>query len=228
MKPFPFNLFAIAVGACSFGASAAPTATDTLLSQAPVFQLLLDNSGSSPATVENFVVTTLPIIEERLRRLPIGSLVLVNSVGDASLAPLKLPQMRIAKRIAPGSGTIDQVVLTVKQAVMSFPKRTHGQEHGQTHMVGGLFDASQNINPEATTPNEIVVLSDLIEFSDMANCYADDQCKLGSPAFSLKNTKITVLGVGMGLSSKHEIALFQEWRRFLDKTGAQYVLKKTF
>ena len=123
---------------------------------------------------------------------------------------------------------MEEVVQGLRAIVLGFPKRVQGEEHGQSHLVGGLFDASKNINTKATQPNVIVMLSDLIEFSPIANCYKNRSCPLPSPTFRLDNTNFVALGVGQGLPSNHEMTIFASWEKFLGQTKASYELKKTF
>lgn len=215
-------LFAMLPSAGSYAAT-----TKELLEAAPVFQLLLDNSGSSPATDETFVSNAWPIIEEKLLSMPMGSVVIVNSVGNASIAPMAR-RVRIQKIVTSEGAPIEDIARGLKTLVLGFPKQVRGQEHGQSHLVGGLFDASKNINTKAAKPNVIVMLSDLIEFSPIANCYKNSACPLPTPTFKLDNTDVLVLGVGRGLPSNHEMAIFSAWEKFLGRVGAVYTLKKTF
>ena len=203
------------------------TTTKDLIDKAPVFQLLLDNSGSSPATNQSFVNSAWPVIESKLRSMPMGTVVIINTVGDASLAPLT-NRTRIQK-VSTGEGaSVEELVQTLKSIVLSFPKRVQGEEHGQSHMIGGFFDASKNLNKNASTRNVILILSDLIEFSPLANCYQNKACPLPMPVFKLENTELIALGVGRGLPSDREMAIFSAWEKFLSQTGAVFDLRKTF
>jgi hypothetical protein len=210
------------------GASAAPSmSTAEILAKAPVFQLLLDNSGSSPATDADFVNTAWPVIEGRLRSMPMGTVIIVNSVGDASLAPLSM-RTRIQKLSSGEGAPLEDIVQVAKSIVLGFPKRVQATAHGQSHLVGAIFDASKNINQQSTTRNVIIVLSDLVEFSPLANCHRNRTCPLPKPSFQLGNTDLLALGVGRGLPSDREMAIFAAWEKFLDQAGARHSLKKTF
>lgn len=216
------QLLASLVGSVALAAS-----TQEILRKAPVFQLLLDNSGSSPATDANFVASAWPVVEGRLRAMPIGTVVIVNSVGDASLSPMTL-RTRIQKVASSEGAPLDDIVRRVKSIMLGFPSRVQSAAHSQSHLVGGIFDASKNTNREAAGENVIVVLSDLVEFSPLANCYRVKSCPLPRPTFKLENTEIVALGVGRGLPSDREIAVFAAWEKFFDQAGARYSLKKTF
>lgn len=209
------------------GATAHAATTAELLKNAPVFQLILDISGSSPATDDGFVKSAWPVVEGRLKMMPIGTTVIINTVGDASLTPLTM-RTRIQQRQTTEGAPIDQVVLSIKNIVLSFPARMQSSAHGQTHMVGGFFDASRNLNKTSSTKNVILVLSDLIEYSPIANCYKEKACTLPKPKFNLEGTEVLVLGVGRGLPSDREMALFASWEQFFQQTGANFELKKTF
>lgn len=202
-------------------------ATSEVLAKAPVFQLLLDNSGSSPATDPNFMRSAWPLVEGRIRAMPLGTVVIVNTVGDASLPPLTL-RTRLQKRADAEGAAVEEVVQSIRAVVLGFPKRVLAGAHGQSHLVGGVFDASKNINRSASGPNVIVMLSDLIEYSPLANCYKVKACPLPKPTFQLENTEVLALGVGRNLASDREMAVFSAWEKFLDQTGATYSLKKTF
>ncbi len=212
-------------GFCATPTLAATTAD--LLATAPVFQLILDNSGSSPATDAGFVTSAWPIVEGWLRKMPLGTVIIVNSVGDASLTPMTM-RTRIQQRQTAEGAPLDQIIPAIKNIVLGFPKRIQGAAHGQTHMVGGIFDASRNINKSASTKNVILLLSDLIEFSPIANCYKEKGCTLPKPKFNLEGTEVLALGVGRGLPSDREMALFGSWEQFFTQTGATFELKKTF
>lgn len=202
--------------------------TQEMIESAPVLQVLLDNSGSSPATNEEFVASAWPVIEGQLRAMPMGTVIIVNSVGDASLAPLQ-KRTRIQKTASAEGAPIDDIIRGLKSIVLGFPTKTKGAEHGQSHLIGGLFDASRNINSRASQPNVIFMLSDLVEYSPLANCYRNRSCPLPTPTFSLENTSVTVLGVGRGLPSNHEMAVFSAWDKFLKTANASSItLKKTF
>jgi hypothetical protein len=217
---------AAVLGIASLHASATEqvmTGKDAIAS-AGTLVIMLDNSGSSPATDKNFVSAAWPTIEKSIRAMELGSKVIVVSVGDASLKPLNL-NVRIQSRDTQEGKSIDRVVSAVKTVVLGFPDATKGQEHGNTQVIGGFFDASRVIN-RSSDKNRIVALSDLIEFSPLANCYKG--CKLPAPKFDLPGTSVIVLGVGHGLNSDKEMALFSEWDKFFGKTGATAELKKTF
>jgi hypothetical protein len=204
--------------------SSGMAAGNDALDKAGVLVIMLDNSGSSPSTDKSFVEAAWPTVEKALRAMDMGSTVILVSVGDARLKPMNM-SVRIQARDNNEGKSIDRVVAAVKQVVLGFPAQTQGQEHGNSQIIGGFFDASHVINRKSTN-NRIVALTDLIENSPLANCYIN--CKLPTPTFDLVGTSVTVLGVGRGLHSNKEMAVFASWEKFFTKTGANFDLKKTF
>lgn len=205
--------------------SVLPPSTAEILAQAPVFQLLLDASGSSPATDTQFMAAASVRVAAKIKAMPLGTKVIIVSFGDASKTPINVSTRLQAKPSREGS-TPDAVARQVTELLLKFPRRA--PMDGETHAIGALYDASTNINRNARHENVVMVLSDLIENSGpmMANCYQD--CRLPKPTFSLPNTNVEVLGAGRGLPSNREIALHTSWAGFLEKTGAKYSLKRTF
>lgn len=207
-----------------FGNFACAQTTAEIFAKAPTFQLILDASGSSPATEKATLNSLWQSIEEKLRGMPLGSRVLVQSFGDSTARPMSI-EVRIQAKKTPTGDTINGVIKDIKGFVLSFPDRIAQQ--GETHAIGAFFDASKNINIRAESGNTIVMVSDLIENSQLGNCYKDTVCHLpNKPQFMLKDVDVLVLGVGRGLGSKEEMALHKSWDSFLQKTGAKVVLKR--
>ena len=197
--------------------------TAEILAKAPTFQLILDASGSSPATEKASLASYWPAIEQKMRAMPLGSKVIVQTFGDTSARPLSI-EVRVQTKKTPTGDTIDGLVRDIKGFVLSFPDNISPQP--TTHAVGAFFDASKNVNPDAVG-NTIVMVSDLIENSPFGNCYTDLKCRLPEkPPFTLQQVDVLVLGVGRGRSSKEEIAIHQSWASFLQKAGARAVLKR--
>lgn len=204
----------------SQSASAQAPSTAQLIAAAPVLQILLDNSGSSPATDEQIIARAWPLIESKVRAMPPASIVIVHTVGTAELPPISL-RLRIQQRRTSEGGTMNDVVQAIRTAVLSFPAKIKAgtvAQHGTSNLIAGLFDASRAINP-ASDSNVIIFISDLIENSSLANCYTSFPCKLPKPEFSLPGTELIVLGVGWGLPANKEIALVKSWEQYLGKLG---------
>jgi len=211
-----------------------PATSAELIAKAPVLQVLLDNSGSSPATDQASIDRAWPIIEKEIRALPIAGKVLVFTVGDAS-APYSSAAFRIQKRMSNNNGEIggpvDSIVEEVREIVTKFPTNLGHKTiatHGNSQLVKGLYDAAKLINLKSDL-NVIIFVSDLIEFSPLANCYKQFPCKLPAPTFKLTGTKVTVLGVGMGFNSDRQLALNKSWETFFTQaatTGPVQLLLK--
>jgi hypothetical protein len=77
-------------------ADGVPRPTQEILATAPTFQILLDNSRSSPAKDAAFIASVLPMIDQKLRAMPVGTSVIVNSNSRKSLKPRHDREFRIA------------------------------------------------------------------------------------------------------------------------------------
>ena len=97
-----------------------PATSAEMIARAPVLQVLLDNSGSSPATDQASIDRAWPIIEKEIRVLPMAGKVLVFTVGDAS-ATYSSAAFRIQKRTSSNNGEIggpvDLIVDEVREIV---------------------------------------------------------------------------------------------------------------
>ena len=201
-------------------AEGVPQTTQEVLATAPTFQLLLDNSRSSPATDATFMASVLPMIEQKLRTMPVGTSIIVTTVGDASQRPLRW-YTRIQVRKTNSGAPAGDIIRGLHQLLLEFPKHMAGHEHPASHIIGGLFDAARNLNPQAQN-NEIVLISDLIEQSSLADCSrAKPACRLPAPQFKLEGATVSVYGAGMGLPSDRAIALAKVWETWFQKTGVR-------
>lgn len=201
--------------------------TAAMLEAAPTFQLIIDVSPSPGINIE-FLRSTWPGVEQRLRSMPLGSSIIVQSAGAASLHPLVF-RSRIQVRHTSEGDTMDSIVRGVRELLFSFPERFKDNPHQQSELIGAFFDASRNINQKTSgNLNVIVAVSDLIENSSLLSFPAcwnkkSKSCTLPAPNFSLHNSAVYVWGVGQGLSSDHAMKLTKNWEVFLKKTGATVV-----
>lgn len=198
--------------------AAAPSAnpsTQELLSKAGTFQILLDVSGSSPATDEKTMKEIAPKIVAKLRDMPMGTTVIVNGVGDARTKPLVWVK-RLQARVTPEGAPMDDLARGLQQLLISFPRQIAHSQQNYSELIGGFFDAAKNLNPRAEV-NRIMVVSDLVEHSPTADCFYANRCKLSDPKFSLRNAEVVVYGVGMGLSAERAMALSRLWEQYLSK-----------
>jgi hypothetical protein len=201
--------------------------TVEILAHAPVFQLLIDVSGGSPALNPDYLGFVLPQIQKRLEDMPLGTTVVVSSFGDAALPPLMFRSRLQAKHTSEGD-TPEHVARDLRELVLSFPERMHGKEQKRSELVGGFFDSAQAINPKAHG-NVILAISDLVENSPLARCDNEKAkpCKLPPPVFHLPpDTTVCVYGVGQGLHSDRAALLTQQWAVFFKKAGIGAVLRR--
>jgi hypothetical protein len=211
----------------AFGLPARAQSTEELCRSAPVLQILIDASGSSPARDPGFISAVEPLVEKRLRSMPVCSQILIVSVGDASVMPIML-RTRIQMRTTRDGATIDEIVRGVQRFLHGLPDHIKAHEQARSELIGGFADASRNVNSNARLPNQIIVLSDLIENSTLANCEMRT-CRLpDNPKLSLTNAVITVYGAGLGLPSSRAIALTKAWEVYLTRAGAVADLHRTF
>jgi von Willebrand factor type A domain len=206
------------------------TKSEELLAKAPVLAILLDNSGSSPATQVEFIKEAVKLVDAKVRTQPLGTMVRIFTVGTAEAASMTFSTRILAKVTAEGA-TIELVAQKVREIVMGFPARIKNgeiQEHGTSHLVAGLFDAERILNRKAAK-NTVIFLTDGVENSSLANCYKDAQCRLPKPQFDLTNTEVVMLGVGAGLPSNQEMAVIKSWENLLKLAKADpVVVRKIF
>jgi hypothetical protein len=202
----------------AFGTSVAQSvnpSTQELLNKAGTFQILLDVSGSSPATDEKTMRAIAPKIIAKLREMPIGTKVSVTGVGDARTMPLVWVK-RVQARVTPEGAPMEDLARGLQQLLIGFPKRIEHSQQNYSELVGGFFDASKNLNPRAEI-NRVLVVSDLLEHTQSVNCFYATRCKLPDPKFSLRNAEVIVYGVGMGLPSDRAMSLERLWADYLSK-----------
>jgi len=194
---------------------------------APVFQLLLDVSGSSPLADRQYLAAVIPVIDERIRALPMCSSVLIVTVGDARTVP-SMPRLKVLARTVPGKGaTRDEIARDVQQLLASMPDHIAKKPDSRSELVTAFADASRNTNPQAKAPNQVVMLSDGVEYSSLANC-GTGRCRFPAPRFSLAGTTVAIYGVGLGLSGERAMALTNTWEKFFAKAGVKADLRRTF
>jgi hypothetical protein len=207
-------------------AAEAPRTAQEIVTAAPIFQLLLDASQGSPALNADLMHSAMPLIAQKLRVMPMGTTIIVNSIGNAVLPVLQW-RVRIQARKTKDGAPVEDIIHGLQGLLAAFPKQLTGQEHQESHLIGGLFDAAHNINPQSPL-NTIAMISDMIENSPLARC-GGKGCKLPAPQFKLEGVEVNVYGIGTGLPSDSAIALTQAWEGFFKKTGVKKLqLQRTF
>lgn len=196
------------------------------LENAPVFELLLDKSEGSPATDADFLSAAWPSIEKKLRAMPLGSTVIVSSVGDSANLPM-IWRTRLQAKATKDGAPMEMMVRGMKEVVLTFPARIKGKEDQKSHLIAGLFEASRNMNPQANPRNVIVFVSDMVEFSPLANCVPPRPCKLPKANFRLDNTDLQIIGSAKHLQPAQAMAIIKAWEVFLRGAGVDLKLYQT-
>jgi hypothetical protein len=195
---------------------------------APVFQLLLDVSGSSPLADPQYLAAVIPIMTERIRALPMCSTVLIVTVGDARVVP-SMPRAIVLARPVPGKGTTrDEIARGVRQLLLTMPERIAKGPQERSELIAAFADAARNTNLQAKEPNQIVMLSDGVESSNLADCEKKARCRFPPPSFALAGTSVAIYGVGLGLTGERAMALTNDWEKFFAKAGVKADLRRTF
>src|SRR6185437_8663668 len=108
----------------------------------PVFQLLLDVSGSSPLADQQYLAAVVPIIDERIKALPICSVVMIVTVGDARVIP-SMPRLKVLARTVPGKGaTRDEIAREVHHLLLGMPDRIAKRSEGRSELIAAFADAA--------------------------------------------------------------------------------------
>lgn len=210
----------------------AQTNSAEVLAKAPTFSILVDVSGgSNPALTPEFMREAVKAIEPRLREQPMATTVKIWTVGHSALATETFSARILAKISAEGV-PINMIVAKVREILLDFPAHAEKKGiHQQSHLIGGLFDASKTINHKAAR-NTVFYLTDGVENSPLGNCYRDQNCKLSLPKgakIDLSNVEVVMLGVGSGLPSNQQIAVTAAWEGFLKAADAHPIsVRKLF
>jgi hypothetical protein len=198
-------------------ASAAVSSAE-ILQAAPVVLVLVDVSPN-PAIDPVFLRQVWPKLESKIRAAPLGSEIVIQSIGNAAIQPLVF-RSRIYARKAPDGDTIDNVVKGGAALLAAFPERFK-DNHRRSEIVGALAMAARDVNP-SSNQNQVIVLSDGWENSDYATCRKADSCALKLPAPDFKlNASVSMYGVGGAADSKSTDALFRQWQKFFAAAGAK-------
>lgn len=215
----------LAIAGFALPAAATSNPDDVVTEKAPVFKLLIDASTKSPGTNPQLMQSIWPSIEAKMRRLPIGTTVIVSTMGDPSEMPM-IWRTRVQAKSSPNGAPLQAVIRSVKNVVLTFPEEIKGKEHKKSHLITALFQATRQLNPKSQD-NAIVMITDLIEYSPLANCSPPNPCKLPKPEFSLKGIDIHVYGSVDRMSPRQAMVVLKAWEEFLKKAGVELELVKT-
>ena len=198
--------------------------TAEILRTAPSIEILQDLSLGSTGTNTKFINATFPIIEEVLATQPLGTLIEVHAIGDASFPAVSYRARLQAKR-TPTGDTLAGVTQNLKALLLHLAEQSVGHEFRQSELIGSFFNASRNLNRQAAGQNTVILYSDGIENSEYAHC-AKASCKFPAPKFSLDGANIYMFGVGQNMPSKEGQALTLQWESFLKKAGASVAMMR--
>jgi hypothetical protein len=154
--------------------------------------------------------------------------VLIVTVGDARVMP-SMPHLKVLARPVPGVGTTrDEIAREVHQLLLAMPGRIAKSPQERSELIAAFGDAARNTNTAAKEPNQIVMLSDGVESSNLADCEKTARCRFPTPPFSLGGTSVAIYGVGLGLPGERAMALTRNWEKFFAKAGVKADLRRTF
>lgn len=210
------------LGAALLGLTGCGTANSApdLEAKAPVAQILADCSTSSPLYEKAFVDSVMrSVVTPKLLALPMASRVIVTCIGDSSKTPMSYDGRVQAINNRQG-GTRQRLAQEVHRLLQSVPPAT---KYSRSELMFGFTEAAKKINPDATQPNLVLALSDLIEQSALADCSPQVKpkrfCHLPAPAFTFDNTEVIVLGVAVGLPADKAFLVNDAWKNWFLKTG---------
>lgn len=205
------------------GRPARSPTTAAILERAPAFQIILDISGSSPALDQTLIDSVAPAIAAQVKAMPVGTLVTISTVGDATV-PSSLLRMQIQARGA----TAGDVARKLQRFLHDFPREAKDRAQGRSDLVGGFAAAASYVNRKSDA-NAIVMVSDLVEYSALADCSRARKCALpAKPSFDLGGAHVQVYGVGQGQPSPRAMQLTADWRAFLARANAGRVDLRRF
>lgn len=189
---------------------------------APTFALVVDQSQSSPALNTNWVASMFPyIVDEVLRTLPMGARVVTLACGDMRQQQRENTSYLQARTTKLGL-TRQQLFAWTHAELVHLAEAGKAAPAPRSELVACLAEAAKLLNPQAARPNTLLMLSDGIEDSDLADCSvkARKPCVLPTPAFRIPaNTQVVMYGVGIGVSGSRTAALQAAWKKFLMAAG---------
>jgi hypothetical protein len=184
------------------------------LQPVPGLVVLVDDSGSSPARDPAFIAAVSPLLEARVKALPVGASMLINTVGDSSRVPV-VKRARVQLRRTADGDTAVNLARGLHGFLAGLPALIKGGS-AYSGLIAGFFDAGNTLNGRG----EIVMLSDMIENSTLGDCFAGSRsCRLSPPTFKLNGIAVTVYGCGLGLDAKSGMILNQRWAAWFKLAG---------
>lgn len=193
--------------------------------------VMLDISGSTPIVEPNFIRSSMPIITEKIGRLPIGSNIEVMTVGDDKRMPLNLhfyvQRMKDKHRdtVVNLSRNIPTMVTQYLNSVRESPQT---KMQGESSLSPGFLDASKLCQKGKQC--ESIFFTDGMEYQPHVIAWPRDYNKPLPPidGLDLNGMNVTMYGVGQcakGLesgcaTSQARISIENHWQKWLKKYSA--------
>lgn len=207
------------------------TALACNLAIADTLVVMLDISGSTPIVEPNFVRSSMPIVAEKIGRLPIGSNVEVMTVGDDKKMPLNLRfyVQRIRDKSGDSAANLSRNIPALIMQYLNGVRESPGTKmQGESSLSPGFLDASKLC--QKGKPCESVFFTDGMEYQPNVIAWPRDYSKPLPPidGLNLDGMSIVMYGVGQcakGLeqgcaTSQARIAIEGHWQNWLKKYGA--------
>lgn len=193
--------------------------------------VMLDISGSTPIVEPNFVRASMPILAEKISKLPIGSNIEVMTVGDDKKMPLNLRFyiQRFKDRSGDTAANLTRnVPAMVEQYLNSVRESPATKMQGESSLSPGFLDASKLC--QKGKPCESIFFTDGMEYQPSVIAWPRDYSKPLPPieGLNLNGMSVVMYGVGQcakGLesgcaTSQARIAIEGHWQTWLKKYGA--------
>ena len=193
--------------------------------------VMLDISGSTPIVEPNFIRASMPVIAEKIGKLPIGSNIEVMTVGDDKKMPLNLRfyvQRIKDKRGDTAANLARNVPVIVTQYLNSVRENPATKMQGESSLSPGFLDASKLCQKDQQC--ESVFFTDGMEFQPNVIAWPRDYLKPLPPIADLNLNGMIVNMIGIGQCSKineigcatsqARILIEKHWLNWLKSYGA--------
>jgi len=186
--------------------------------------ILIDLSDSSPhITLQPFAIKSAAFIDQVISKLSLGSKIHLLTFGEYSREK-NLISIHLSLMKKKGSRPKDVRVI-LKRLIINLPqlvKRGKLQLQKKTSLIAELKILGQRL--DKSQPNTIIILSDLLEYSDDANAYrliTLKDAELPKPkADYLSDVDVIALGAGYGVkNSKQNDRLEFIWMKYFKQAG---------
>lgn len=201
------------------------------LSMADTMVVMLDISGSTPIIEPNFIRASMPILAEKIGKLPIGSNIEVMTVGDDKKIPLN--RRFYVQRVKDKSGDsavnlARSIPSMVAQYLKDVRENPEAKMQSESSLSPGFSDASKLC--QHGKPCESVFLTDGMEFQPNVIAWPREYKKPLPPieGLNLNGMNVVIYGIGQcakGMesscaTSQARLAIEGHWQTWLKKYGA--------